>query len=383
MIPYGRHEIDAADVEAVVDVLEHQFLTQGEQVPRFEQALCDYTGARYAVAMNSGTSALHVACLALGVESGDIVWTTPMSFVASANCARYCGADVDFVDIDPDTRNLSLTDLSYRLQSAIANGRCPKVIVVVHYGGLSCDMKAIRALTEPYGIALIEDASHALGASYQGRPVGCGNWSDACVFSFHPVKSITSAEGGALLSNRGDVARRARLLACHGITRDPAEMVGQADGPWYYQQRELGYNYRLSDLHAALGVSQLKRLSSFIDARRQLARRYRSALADLPLQLPSDGEDGNWSSAWHLYPVEVLRHDRADVFEGLRRKGVGVNVHYIPIHLQPYYHERGFRPGDFPAAETFYHRVLTLPLFPSLSADEQSMVVTAVKECLT
>lgn len=381
MIPYGRHQVSSADVDAVVDVLENQFLTQGEQVPLFEQALCGYAGAPYAVALNSGTSALHVACLALGVGPGDTVWTSPNSFIASANCARYCGADVGFVDIDPVTRNISLEALAAKLDQARRQGALPKVLVVVHYGGLSCDMESIRQLTQADGIRLIEDASHALGGEYQGRAVGNSSWSDATIFSFHPVKSITSAEGGAVLTRDSELARRARLYASHGVTRDTDLMEGESEGPWYYQQVALGYNYRLSDLHAALGRSQLNRVDHFIQARAERARRYTEALEHLPLRLPQEPVYAR--SAWHLYPVELMAHDRAQVYDAMMARGIGVNVHYIPIHLQPYYRRMGFRAGDFPVAEAFYQRVLTLPLFPELSADEQEQVIHALTESLS
>lgn len=380
MIPYGRHHIDPKDVAAVVDVLENQFLTQGQQVPKFEHALANYCQATHAVAVNSGTSALHIACLALGVEPGDIVWTSPISFVASANCARYCGAEVDFVDIDPATRNMSLEALEDKLKQARLNNTLPKVIIPVHYAGLSCNMREIRAITESYGIALLEDASHALGGTYYDKPVGSCQYSDACVLSFHPVKSITSAEGGAVLTNNARLAKKLRLYASHGITRDSALMESPSEGPWYYQQVALGYNYRLSDLHAALGVSQLTKLDDFIKARAALAERYDDLLADLALSLPVGSKDAR--SAWHLYSIELLHHDRADIFARLQQQSIGVNVHYIPIHLQPYYRRLGFRPGDFPHAEAFYQRAITLPVYPALDEQQQLQVVSALSRSL-
>ncbi|WP_088330245.1 UDP-4-amino-4,6-dideoxy-N-acetyl-beta-L-altrosamine transaminase [Lacimicrobium sp. SS2-24] len=381
MIPYGKHHIDRADIQAVVEVLENQFLTQGQQVPAFEQALADNCNARYAVAVNSGTSALHIACLALGVGAGDSVWTSPLSFVASANCARYCGAQVDFVDIDPQTRNICTTALATKLEQAKKANTLPKAIVVVHYAGLSCDMQAIRELTSPLGIALIEDASHALGGMYQGKPVGNCEYSDACVMSFHPVKSITSAEGGAVLTNNAELKKQLRLFASHGITRDPQQMQGQPDGPWYYQQIALGYNYRLSDLHAALGLSQIKKLSGFVKARTEKARRYLDAFRQLPLDLPVETQSA--SSAWHVFAIALKHHDRKEIFVRLQQAGIGVNVHYIPIHLQPYYRALGFEPGQFPNAEAFYQQALTLPLYPDLSADNQQQVIDAVIEGLS
>ncbi|MBT1062874.1 UDP-4-amino-4,6-dideoxy-N-acetyl-beta-L-altrosamine transaminase [Bowmanella sp. Y26] len=376
MIPYGRHHIDPIDVAAVVDVLENQFLTQGQQVPKFENALTAYCQATHAVAVNSGTSALHIACLALGIGPGDLVWTSPISFVASANCARYCGADVDFVDIDPATRNMCVAALEDKLKQAKISNKLPKVIIPVHYAGLSCNMQEIRAITQPLGIALIEDASHALGGHYENRPVGSCQYSDACVLSFHPVKSITTAEGGAVLTNNAELAKTLRLFSSHGITRDPGLMEGKSEGPWFYQQVALGYNYRLSDLHAALGISQLTKLDDFIKARAAIALRYDDLLADLPLNLPAGSESAR--SAWHLYSIELLEHERADIFVKLQQQGIGVNVHYIPIHLQPYYRQLGFRPGDFPHAEAFYQRAITLPLYPALDEPQQLQVVNTL-----
>ena len=378
MIPYGKHQIEQEDLAAVIDVLQNQFLTQGQQVPAFESALKDYCGAAHAVAVNSGTSALHIACLALGVAEGDLVWTSPNSFVASANCARYCGAQVDFVDIDPITRNLSVEALTQKLEKAKQANRLPKAIVVVHFAGMSCDMRAISALTAPLGIALIEDASHALGGRYLDKPVGGCQFSDACVLSFHPVKSITTAEGGAVLTNSASLAEKLRLFASHGITRAADLMDGESEGPWFYQQITLGYNYRLSDLHAALGISQLRRLDSFIAKRRELVQIYCEKLAGLPLVLPLTSSE----SAWHLFMVELKKHNRAEIFARLQQAGIGVNVHYIPIHLQPYYRQLGFRSGDFPCAEAYYQNALTLPLYPGLSADNQQYVINTLVSIL-
>lgn len=380
-IPYGKHTIDQDDIASVVDVLTNQFLTQGTAVPLFEKSLADYTGAAFATAVNSATSGLHVACLALGVQTGDLVWTSPNSFVASANCARYCGADVDFVDIDPLTRNLSVTLLADKLAKAKTSGRLPKALVVVHFSGLSCEMEKIAELCGHYQVNIIEDAAHGLGGSYQHKKIGQCEFSDMAVMSFHPVKSITTAEGGAILTNDPELDRRIKLLAKHGITRDQQQMTQTSDGPWFYQQLTLGYNYRLSDLHGALGISQLKKLDKFINAREFLAQRYHQQLSHLPLVLPPMPSSGQ--SAWHLYMVELTQHDRADVYRLLHDKGIGVNVHYIPIHTHPYYQELGFQPGDFPNAEHFYQNALTLPLFPSMSADEQDQVVIALNEVLS
>ena len=380
MIPYGKHTLLEQDIDAVVDVLKNQFLTQGSQVPLFEQELCRYTGAQSAVAVNSGTSGLHIACLAAGVTAGDTVWTVPISFAASANCARYCGASVDFVDIDPHTRNLNVSALVDKLHLAAAEHTLPKVIVVVHFTGSSNDMAAIAAITEPFNITLIEDAAHALGASDpQGHKVGACKYSAMTVLSFHPVKSITSAEGGAVLTNDDELAVLLRRYASHGITREPG-MLGDehADEPWFYAQFELGYNYRLSDLHAALGRSQLAHIDEFIARRRALAENYHQALADLPLILPQPDANG----AWHLYMVELTAHDRTEVFNALRARGIGVNVHYIPIHWHPYYQQLGFQRGQFPQSEAYYNRALTLPLYPGLSADNQNEVIQQLKEVL-
>lgn len=380
MIPYGKHQIFTDDISAVTEVLEHGFLTQGQQVPLFEQALCDYTGAAFGVACNSGTSGLHIACLAAGVTAGDVVWTVPNSFAASANCARYCGAEVDFVDIDPATRNLSINALIDKLHFAAAENKLPKALIIVHFAGSSCDMAEISELTEPYGITLIEDAAHALGATDRlGHKVGQCKYSAMTVLSFHPVKSITSAEGGAVLTNDEELAALLRRYASHGITRDPAMLDNShADEPWFYAQFELGYNYRLSDLHAALGRSQLKHLDEFVAARLEKARVYDVALKDLPLIRPVLDE----CSAWHLYMIELTEHDRKDVFNQLRARGIGVNVHYIPIHLHPYYQKLGFHTGQFPCAEAYYQRALTLPLFPGLSADNQQEVIEQLREVL-
>lgn len=380
IIPYGRHSVDEQDVASVTDVLTNKFLTQGETVPKFEQALASYCQAKHAVAVNSGTSGLHVACLAAGVTSGDLVWTVPISFVASANCALYCGADVDFVDIDPATRNISIQHLSAKLNHAQKSGRLPNVLIVVHFTGQSCDMKAIRQLTQPHGIVLIEDAAHALGATYDGKPVGNCQYSDMAVMSFHPVKSITTAEGGAVLTNDAKLHQRLTLFAKHGVTRDESLMEGDTDGPWYYQQVALGFNYRLSDIHAALGLSQLSRLDAFVDRRKELAAQYLRELSHLPITLPS--QQNLESSAWHLFVIEVKSKPRLEVFNALQKRGVGVNVHYIPIHLQPFYQKLGFSKGDFPHAETFYNNAMTLPLFPELTADELKHVIQALKEVL-
>lgn len=380
MIPYGSHSVDQSDISAVVDVLENAFLTQGQQVPAFEANLCDYTGAKHAIAVNSGTSALHLACIAAEVSKGDIVWTSPNSFAASANCALYCGADVDFVDINPTTRNLCVKRLSEKLEDAERVGKLPKVIVAVHFAGSSCDMRAIRALTQPHDIVLIEDAAHGLGGKDEhGNPIGACVYADMAALSFHPVKSMTTAEGGALLTNNEKFAKSVRLHASHGITKDSNDFAAKDQKkPWFYSQQSLGFNYRISDLHAALGNSQIKRLDSFIEQRLNLAEKYNEALSCLPLKLPQLDKN----SAWHIYTVELTHHDRTEVFQKLREKGVGVNVHYIPIYHHEYYQNLGFSGQDFPCCEAYYNNTITLPLFPELSADMQDKVITYLHEVI-
>lgn len=380
MIQYGKHVIDASDIAAVCDVMENRFLTQGPAGEQFESALCQYTGASYATVVNSATSALHVACLSLGVGSGDIVWTVPNSFIASANCALYCGASIDFVDIDPETRNLSVDRLQEKLDKAKAENRLPKAVVVVHFAGLSCDMENIRQCLENHNIAIIEDGSHALGGTYQGRPVGNCRYSDFCIFSFHPVKSITSAEGGALLTNNAALAKSASMYAKQGTTKDTASFRSLEGYPWEYEQQVLGYNFRLSDIHAVLGLSQMTKLDSFIQRRRVLADYYQSHLVDLPVSLPTESD--NTESAWHIYVIELQRHNRAAVYQAFLEKGFMLNVHYIPIHLQPYYQELGFSKGDFPVSEAYYNMALTLPLYPGLTEAEQNSVIQILHEVL-
>lgn len=383
MIPYGRQDVNEADIEAVVSVLRSDFLTQGPVVPRFEQAVARACGAAHAVAVSNATAALHLACLALGLGPGDLCWTSPITFVASANCARYCGAEVDFVDIDPQTRNLSIAALQHKLQQAERAGRLPKVLVAVHLCGDPCDMQALHALSQRYGFAIIEDASHAIGALYRGEPVGNGRYSDVTVFSFHPVKIITSAEGGMALTQRADLAQRMALLRSHGITREAAEMEQPPAGPWVYEQVALGFNYRMTELQAALGLSQLQRLAPFLQARHRLAAHYDQALAGLPLTLP--WRDTRDHSALHLYVVRVQPAaplDRAALFARLRECGIGVNVHYIPVHTQPYYRRLGFAPGDFPEAERYHAEALSLPLFASMTDAQQASVVDALHGAL-
>ena len=382
MIPYGKQTISEADIAAVVRVLQSDYLTQGSQVPAFESSLKNYCGAAHAVAVCNATAALHIACQALGLGKGDILWTSPITFVASANCALYCGATVDFVDIDPQTLNLSIPLLAEKLAAAQVSGCLPKIIIPVHLCGEPCDMAALHQLAQQYGFKIIEDASHAIGASYHGGKVGNCQYSDITVFSFHPVKIITTAEGGACLTNSPELADTLARLRSHGITRNPDEMTHEPDGAWYYQQIELGYNYRMTELQAALGVSQMTRLDEFVARRHALADRYDALLADLPLTLPH--RNPNNRSALHLYPVQVQPESgktRQKVFDYLRAHGIGANVHYIPVHTQPYYRQRfGFAHGDFPAAEAYYARAISLPLYFSLSEDEQDSVVATLKQ---
>ena len=384
MIPYGRQDIHQSDIDAVVEVLRSDFLTQGPAVPRFERAVAERTGASHAVAVNSATSALHIACMALDLGPGDLLWTSPITFVASANCARYCGADVDFVDIDPRTFNMCAERLAAKLRDAERSGRLPKIVVPVHMCGQSCDMAAIRTLADQYGFRIIEDASHAIGGSYCRAPIGSCVYSDITVFSFHPVKIITSAEGGMALTNDARVAERMSILRSHGITRDTTLMTQEPDGPWYYQQLELGYNYRLTDLQAALGYSQLERMDAYVTRRHEIARAYDSALAELPVVTPWQHPEAH--SAFHLYVIR-LQTDRIHAthraaFEALRASGIGVNVHYIPVHMQPYYRALGFSEGDFPEAENFYREAISLPMYPTLRDEDFDLVVSAIRDCV-
>ncbi|MCB1750470.1 MAG: UDP-4-amino-4,6-dideoxy-N-acetyl-beta-L-altrosamine transaminase [Gammaproteobacteria bacterium] len=381
MIPYGRQHISEKDIQAVIAVLKSDWLTQGPTVPAFESALCTYTGANHAVAVNSATSALHLACLALGLRPGERLWTSPISFVASANCGLYCGAKVDFVDIDPETCNISPVRLEEKLKNAERRGELPSVVVAVHMAGQCCDMAAIQKLADRYGFNVIEDASHAIGGTYSKQRIGSCKFSKITVFSFHPVKIVTTGEGGAAITNDETLARRMARLRSHGITRDSVEMQGKPDGNWCYQQLDLGFNFRMTDIAAALGISQLDSIDKFVARRHELALRYNKLLDNLPLrqitQLPGT------ESAWHLYIIQLDKGiDRKKVFDHLRAKDIGVNVHYIPIHLQPFYRQLGFKPGDFPIAEAYYAAAITLPLFPDLTEDDQNRVIASLKEAL-
>ena len=380
MIPYGRQDISEEDIQAVVDVLRSDFLTQGPVVPVFEQAVAGYCGAKFAVAVNSATSALHIACLALNVQPGDVVWTSPITFVASANCARYCGATVDFVDIDPRTYNMSVSRLAEKLERAERDGTLPKVVIPVHLAGQSCDMAGIHALGERYGFRIVEDASHAIGGRYRDEPIGNCRFSDITIFSFHPVKIITTGEGGMALTNDPALAHSLARFRSHGITRTHAEMTHHPDGPWYYEQLDLGFNYRMTELQAALGASQMKRLDEFVGKRHAIARRYDELLADLWVRTPWQSPEVH--SAFHLYIVRLKRDEikftQRDIFDRLKSHGIMVNLHYIPVYRHPYYERMGFDRNAFPEAEAYYAEAMTLPIFPLLSAAQQAEVVACM-----
>jgi UDP-4-amino-4,6-dideoxy-N-acetyl-beta-L-altrosamine transaminase len=383
-IPYGRQDITAEDVAAVTEALNSDWLTQGPAVPRFESAVVAYCGVGHAVAVNSATSALHIACLALGLRNGDWLWTSPNTFVASANCGLYCGAQVDFVDIDPRTLNMSATALAKKLAAAKVAGKLPKIVVPVHFSGQSCDMDVIAELAREYGFRLIEDASHAIGGRYRGLPVGSCRYSDITVFSFHPVKIVTTAEGGMAVTNDAALAERMKMLRTHGITREPSEMAGRSQGPWYYEQVALGFNYRMTDILAALGCSQINRLDAYVARRHEIAGIYDDAFRLLPVVTPSHQPSAH--SAMHLYVVRLrldeISVDRSEVFLSMRAKGIGVNVHYVPVHLQPYYARMGFRPNAFPEAERYYAEAISLPMFPALTREQQGAVIRALRESL-
>lgn len=377
MIPYGRHDISQADIDAVVEVLRSDFLTQGPKVPAFERAVAGHCGAKHAVAVNSATSALHIACLALGVGHGDMVWTSPITFVASANCALYCGAQVDFVDIDPQTYNLSVECLKNKLEQAEKLGTLPKVVIPVHLSGQPCDMEGIHALSLRYGFKIIEDASHAIGGRYKGEPVGNCRYSDMTVFSFHPVKIITTGEGGMVVTNDPVMANQLVRLRSHGITRDSAEMTHAPDGPWYYQQLDLGYNYRMTEIQAALGLSQMLRLDEFVAKRHALAHQYNELLANEAVTTPWQHADSY--SGLHLYVIRLRLNEigatHREVFERLRMNGIGVNLHYIPLYRQPYYARMGFELSEYPEAERYYAEAISLPMYTELKKVQQREVV--------
>lgn len=384
IIPYGKQSINQEDINAVIEVLQSDFLTQGPRIESFEEALKSYCKVKYAVAANSATSCLHLACLAIGLKPGDYLWTSPISFLASANCGLYCGAQVDFVDIDPFTYNLCPKALEQKLLQAKKDNCLPKVVVPVHFAGQACDLKRIRELSKEYGFYVVEDAAHAIGSLYEGKPIGDCRYSDFTVFSFHPVKVMTTAEGGALVTNNSVFADKARLLRSHSVTRDESEMQSVPDGPWDYQMLDLGYNYRMTELQAALGITQLQRLDSFVQRRNTIAQKYFSAFESNPLILPYQKPETY--SAWHLFVVCIdspkIRKTRKEIFVELRERGIGVNVHFIPIHTQPYYKKLGFKQGDFPCAETYYKNCITLPIYFGLGDDEQNKIITEVHEVL-
>lgn len=382
MIPYGRQHLDEDDINAVVETLTSDWLTQGPAVPKFETALADYCGAEFGVAVNSATSALHIACLALGVSKEDYVWTSPNSFVASSNCALYCNASVDFVDIDLQTGNMCMNALKQKLEHAKSINKLPKVVIPVHFAGQPCDMESLQILAKQFGFYVIEDASHAVGAKYKGAFIGSGQYADICVFSFHPVKIITTMEGGMALTNNREWAEKMRMLRSHGITNNPEMMTEESHGPWYYQQISLGFNYRMTDIEAALGLSQLGKLNAFLEKRNALALHYDKLLSDLcgitPLQQSSDSY-----SSYHLYVARIdlsSNEQHANVITNLREQGIFAHVHYIPIHLQPYYKNLGFKVGDFPNAETYYKQAVTLPLFPELTFEQVEFVVNILAQ---
>ena len=382
VIPYGRQSISEQDIQAVVDVLRSDWLTQGPSVERFERVVADYCGAAYAVAVNSATSALHIACLAAGLGKGDILWTSPNTFVASANCGLYCGGDVDFVDINPRTYNMCLTALEQKLEKANKSGMVPKVVIPVHFAGQSCEMDRIKEFADQYGFSIIEDASHAIGGRYRNTSIGSCTFSDMTVFSFHPVKIITTGEGGMVLTNSRELYDKLVRLRSHGITRDHSLMEGESDGPWYYEQIELGFNYRMTDIQAALGASQMVRLDEFVNRRHFLAARYDDALKDLPLTLPWQHPDSY--SAFHLYVIRLQLEKTGkmhrQVFEELRGAGISVNLHYIPVHTQPYYQLLGFKLGDFPHAEEYYREAISIPMYYGLTEQQQDYIITTIRQ---
>ena len=385
MIPYGRQDISDADIQAVVDVLRSDYLTQGPTVPAFEKSIADYCGAQHAIAVNSATSALHIACLALGVSTNDVVWTTPITFVASANCALYCGAQIDFVDIDPRTYNMSVERLAEKLVLAEKTGNLPKVVIPVHLCGQPCDMAGIHALSQQYGFKIIEDASHAIGGKYKDEPIGNGRYSDITVFSFHPVKIITTGEGGMVLTNNATLAKHIRILRTHGITDDPADMSPRAaEEIWNYQQIDLGFNYRITDIQAVLGLSQMLRLDEFVTKRHSIAQRYDELLANMPVITPWQHADSY--SGMHLYVIRLklaeIGKTHRQVFEILRAKGILVNLHYIPVYRHPYYEKMGFSKGYCPEAEQYYSEVISLPMYPALTEVQQNRAVATLTEVI-
>ncbi len=384
MIPYAKQNISEQDIEAVSRVLRSDFITQGPVVVEFEKAIAQYCDAKYAIAVSSGTAALHLACLALEVGKNDIVWTSPNTFVASANCALYCGAQIDFVDIEPGTYNISIEALEQKLSIARQKGKSPRVVIAVHFSGQSCDMQAIYKLSQEYGFKIIEDAAHALGGEYQNQKIGYCQFSDISIFSLHPAKMITAGEGGLLLTNNKSLIDKATLLRTHGITRDSSLIQGEKHGIWYYQQLELGYNYRITDIQAALGLSQLQRLDEFVSRRRQIAERYNQLLSALPLTIPQQNEA--CQSSWHLYVIRLqlnkLNKNRKKIFDELRKNNIGVHVHYIPVHTQPFFKNMGFKEQDFPESIAYYQQAITLPMYVDLSDEMVDYIASTLSEIL-
>ena len=384
MIPYAHQDIDEADIAAVAEVLRSDFITQGPAVPKFEKAVADYCGAKYAVAVNSGTSALHIACQSIGLGHGDMLWTSPNTFAASANCALYCGAAVDFVDIDPKTYNISVDKLYLKLKQADKVGRLPKAVIPVHFAGQSCQMADIAELAKQYHFIIIEDACHAIGGTYKNSKIGSGMYADMTVFSFHPVKIITTGEGGMVVTNTASLYEKLSLMRNHGITRDPLQMTRPPHGSWYYEQIDLGCNYRMTDIQAALGASQMGRIDEFVKNRREIAVYYDKHLSDLPVITPYQSPE--CQSAWHLYVIclEIgqIKKSRREVFDLLRAAGIGVNVHYIPVHTHPYYQNTGFAYGNFPEAESYYERAVSLPIYSGLRTDQQDYIIDTLKRIL-
>ncbi|MBD2517200.1 UDP-4-amino-4,6-dideoxy-N-acetyl-beta-L-altrosamine transaminase [Nostoc sp. FACHB-973] len=383
-IPYGRQDINQQDIDAIIAVLRSDWITQGPSIERFEQAVANYCQVKYAVAVSSATAGLHIACLAANLGEGDVIWTSPNTFIASANCGLYCNAKVDFIDIDSNTYNLSVDELENKLAQAEKQGCLPKVLIPVHFAGQSCEMEKIGALSQQYNFKIIEDASHAIGGTYQRQPVGSCQFSDMTVFSFHPVKIITTGEGGMVLTNQEELYQKLIRLRSHGITRNPDLMQGESHGYWYYQQLELGFNYRMTDIQAALGTSQMQRLNEFVERRRFLANRYNQLLQDLPLMLPWQHPDSE--SSWHLYVIRLkldkINKTHRQVFEELRGEGIGVNLHYIPVHLQPYYQRFGFQLGDFTEVEKYYQEAISIPLYSGLDEESQNKVLASLREAL-
>jgi len=380
-IPYGKQDITQDDIDAVVNVLKSDFLTQGPQVPKFEKGVSEYCSVKHAVAVNSATSALQLSCLSLGLKEGDWLWTSPITFVASANCGLYCGAKVDFVDIDPVTYNLCPKALKKKLIHAKKLGKLPKIVIPVHLCGQPCDIRAIHALSEEYNFKIIEDASHAIGGKYLNKSVGNCKYSDITIFSFHPVKIITTGEGGMALTNSARLAERISLLRSHGITRNPSQMTHESDGDWYYQQVDLGFNYRMTDMQAALGLSQLERLDGYIARRHNLANRYNELLSDFPLVIPYQHSDSY--SAFHLYVIRLKDNKKhRQIFEYLRKDNIGVNLHYIPVHTQPYYHQMDIEFTDLEQSESYYKDAISLPIYPAMTERQQDIVISSLRKAL-